>query len=229
MRIAVVSDVHGNLTALEAVLADLDRVKPDVVVYAGDMALGGPHPVEVVDRVRELGWPAVLGNSDAVLAADPVLRDKVRGFVAEATMRTAAMLGRERVDWLTRLPIEWRQEDVVVVHAVPGDCWAVVEHDATDQALIDTFGVLGVPIAVYGHIHRPYLRRIDELTVVNSGSVSLSADGDPRASYVVLDSGRVEHHRVAYDVERVAADLLRIDYPNATGYADWLRTGNLER
>ena len=100
------------------------------------------------------------------------------------------MLGRERVDWLTRLPIEWRQEDVAVVHAVPGDCWAVVEHDATDQALIDTFGVLGVPIAVYGHIHRPYLRRIDELTVVDSGSVSLSADGDPRASYVVLDSGR---------------------------------------
>ena len=62
MRLAVVSDIHGNLPALEAVLADLEEVRPDAVVLGGDLALGGPHPVEVVDRLRQLRWPSVLGN-----------------------------------------------------------------------------------------------------------------------------------------------------------------------
>jgi predicted phosphodiesterase len=64
MRSAIVSDIHGNLPALEAVLADLEQVRPDLVLHGGDLALGGPHPVEVVDRVRELGWAGVLGNTD---------------------------------------------------------------------------------------------------------------------------------------------------------------------
>lgn len=67
MRLAIVSDIHGNLLALEAVLANLDRVRPDAVVLGGDLALGGPHPVEVVDRLRALGWPSVLGNTDEAL------------------------------------------------------------------------------------------------------------------------------------------------------------------
>ncbi len=60
MRIAVISDIHGNLPALDAVLEDLNEVRPDVVVQGGDVALGGPNPVEVVDRIRELGWPSVV-------------------------------------------------------------------------------------------------------------------------------------------------------------------------
>jgi hypothetical protein len=71
----------------------------------------------------------------------------------------------------------------------------------------------------------PTLARLDGLTVINSGSVSLSLDGDVRATYVVIEVGQVEHRRVAYDVERVAANLLAMDYPNAAPYATWLRTG----
>ena len=225
MRIAIVSDVHGNLLALEAVLADLGEVRPDVVVQGGDLALGGPHPIEVVDRVRELGWPGVLGNTDAILAGDGTIPEQARGFLAPVAARSREMLGSERVAWLTRQPMEWREEGIALVHAVPGDCWAVVAHDASDARLRETYGPLGVPIAVYGHIHHAYVRRLDGLAVVNSGSVSLSLDGDVRATYAVVEDGRVEHRRVVYDVERVAAELVGIGYPNAEAYARWLRTG----
>ena len=225
MRIAIVSDVHGNLPALEAVLADLDEMRPDSVLYGGDLALGGPHPAEVVDRIRELGWPSVLGNTDEALAVDPKTLEKRGAFIAQAAARTREMIGPERVAWLAGLPLEERAEGIAVVHAVPGNCWAIAKHDAPDDQLRETFGSLGVPIAAYGHIHHPYVRRLDGLTVVNSGSASLSLDGDTRASYVVIDNGRIEHRRVAYDLERVANEMVAIDYPNAATYAGWLRTG----
>jgi len=225
MRIAIVSDIHGNLTALDAVLADLAEVRPDVVAYGGDLALGGPHPAAVVDRVRELGWPSVLGNTDVALAGDDAIPERARGFVAPPAARTRELLGPERVAWLTGLPLEWRGEGVALVHAAPGDCWTIVAQDAPDDRLREVYGPLGVPVAVYGHIHHPYVRRLDGLTVVNAGSVSLSLDGDVRATYAVVEDGRVEHRRIAYDLEAVVADLLAMDYPNAASYVDWLRTG----
>ena len=121
--------------------------------------------------------------------------------------------------------MEERADGIALVHSIPGDCWAVVEHDAPDDQLRETYSSLGAPIAVYGHIHHAYVRRLDGLTVVNSGSVSLSLDGDIRASYVVIDNGQIEHRRVAYDLEQVASDMVAIDYPNAATYASWLRTG----
>lgn len=225
MRIAIVSDIHGNLPALEAVLADLDEVRPNLVVQGGDLALGGPHPVEVVDRIRELGWSGVLGNTDAVLAGGPAIPEQAGGFVAQAAARSQDMLGPERVAWLTGQPMEWRGEGIALVHAIPGDCWANVQHDASDERLRETYGPLGMPIAVYGHIHHAYVRHLDGLTVVNSGSISLSLDGDVRATYAVIDDGHIEHRRVSYDLERVVADLIAMDYPNAATYASWLRTG----
>ena len=226
MRIAIVSDIHGNLPALGAVLADLDRVRPDTVVLGGDLALGGPHPVEVVDRLRELGWPSVLGNTDEALDESRMPEQARKGgFLVEPAARTREMLGPERVAWLTGLPLLWRGEGLTVMHATPDDCWAIVPHDATDERLREVFGASGEPLAVYGHIHHAYVRHVDGLTVTNSGSVSLSLDGDVRACYAVVEDGRVEHRRVEYDIERVAGDFEAIDYPNAKEYGRWLRTG----
>ena len=225
VRLAIVSDIHGNLPALEAVLADLEQTRPDEVVLGGDLAFGGPHPVEVMERLRGLGWPSVLGNTDEALDDERVPENARGGTIPAVAARTREMLGPEHVAWLTGLPLEWRGAGIAVVHATPGDCWAIIEHDARDEKLREVYGALGEPIAVYGHLHHAFVRPLDGLTVVNSGSVSLSLDGDTRACYAIVEDGHVELRRVEYDVERVAADFLAIDYPNAEKYAAWLRTG----
>ncbi len=226
MRVAIVSDIHGNLAALEAVIADLAEAQPDQVVLGGDLALGGPHAPEVVDRLLRLGWPGVLGNTDAALRGVDAIPPAARGgFIPKVAAHTVQMLGPERTLWLTALPLEWRSDDLVVVHATIGDCWAIVAHDAHDESMRETFGAAGAEKVVYGHIHHAFTRRLDDLTVVNSGSVSLSLDGDVRASYVILDGDRVEHRRVEYDLEKVAADYVSSGYPMAESYVSWLRTG----
>jgi putative phosphoesterase len=225
MRLAIVSDIHGNLVALEAVLADLDQVRPDAVVLGGDIALGGPHPVEVVDRLRELGWPSVLGNTDDALDESRLPEAARTAFIGATSARTREMLGPERTAWLTGRPLRWSGDGIAVVHATPDDCWGIVTHDAPDEEMRQAFAPLGAATAVYGHLHHAFVRELDGMTVVNSGSVSLSLDGDVRACYAVIDDGRVEHRRVEYDIDRVAADFVAIDYPSAERYARWLRSG----
>lgn len=226
MRVAIVSDIHGNLPALEAVVADLVLTEPDQVVLGGDLALGGPHGPEVVDRLRELGWPSVLGNTDAALSGLEAIPQAARGgFIPRVAAHTAEILGPERTAWLTRLPMEWRAANLIVVHAVPDDCWAIVSHDASDATMRETYSPVGAPIVTYGHIHHAFVRRLGDLTVVNSGSVSLSLDRDVRASYVIVDGDKIEHRRVNYDLEKVAGDYFSSGYPMADSYVSWLRTG----
>ncbi|HZU19368.1 MAG TPA: metallophosphoesterase family protein [Candidatus Dormibacteraeota bacterium] len=226
MRIAIVSDVHGNLAALEAVVADLRRAAPDLVVHGGDLALNGPRPAECVDRIRELGWPGVVGNTDQALWwMPPGLPEHTVRVFARLVERTAELLGEERIGWLRGLPSEWRREDrVALVHAVPGDTWKGVLPDAPDQELERHYRPLGAALAVYGHVHRPYVRRLSGLTVANSGSVGLPYDGDPRPSYLLVTDGEPEVRRVAYDVERHLRDLESSGYPSAGWLATQART-----
>lgn len=216
MKLAIVSDIHGNLVALDAVLDDLERVKPDLIVHGGDLAFNGPRPVECVDRIRELGWPGVIGNMDRALA-NPTGRR-----VTWASER----LGHDRNAWLQALPVEWRHEDeVALVHAVPGDLWQAVLPDTADAELLAIYGPLNARTAVYCHIHRPYVRVLGNLTVANAGSVGLPFDGDPRASYLVIEDGRVENRRLDFDLERAVAEVLASGLPEAPVVAAMYRTG----
>lgn len=215
MKVAIVSDFHGNLVALEAVLADLDQAKPDLIAHGGDLAFNGPRPVECVDRIRELGWPGVVGNMDRALE-NPTGR---------RVTWASRQLGPERNAWLQSLPMEWRQEDqIALVHAVPGDLWRAIFPEADDAELRAVYGPLGARIAVYCHIHRSYVRTIGDLTVANSGSVGLPFDGDPRASYLVIQDGRVQNRRVDYDIEKAVADVMGSGLPEAEAVAIMYRT-----
>jgi len=227
MRVAIVSDIHGNWRAFEAVLADLRQVAPDLVVHGGDLAYGGTHPAEIIDQVRGLGWPGVRGNTDEMLwapeslAAFAAKAPKLAPLVAriqELIPPALASIGEERLRWLEGLPQRYSGDGFSLVHASPGDLWRAPVPNASDDELQKTYASLRAPFVVYGHIHVPYIRRLPGLTVVNTGSVSQSYDGDRRASYLVIDGENLTIRRVEYDVESEAQDLLRSGLP----HADWL-------
>ena len=227
MRVAILSDIHGNRRAFQAVLADLPQVAPDFILHGGDLASGGAHPAEIVDQIRSLGWPGVRGKTDEMLwsperltqyaAAHPKLAP-ILARVQETIPPTRASIGEERLRWLEGLPSLYSGEGFSVVHASPNDLWRAPMPDASDAELQSTYAALRTHSVIYGHIHVPYIRRLAGMTVANTGSVSQSYDGDRRASYLLMDGESITIRRVEYDVESEAKDLLRSGLP----HADWL-------
>ena len=227
MSIAVVSDVHGNLRAFQAVLAGLRQVAPDLVVHGGDLAYGGTHPAEIIDQVRSLGWLGVRGNTDEMLWAPESLAKfaattpklaPLLSILQDLIPPTLASIGEERLRWLEELPLTYSQEVFSLVHASPNDLWRAPMPNASDDELVSTYATLRARIVVYGHIHRPYIRRLRGMIVANAGSVSQPYDGDRRASYLVIDGEKIVIRRVEYDVESEAQELLHSGLP----HADWL-------
>jgi putative phosphoesterase len=227
MRVAIVSDIHGNLRAFQAVLADLRQVAPDLVVHGGDLAYGGAHPAEIIDQIRSLAWPGVRGNTDEMLWAPERLAEfaattpklaPLLAILQEMIPPTLASIGEERLRWLEGLPLLYSQESFSLVHASPNDLWRAPMPNASDDELQSTYRSLRAQIAVYGHIHRPYMRRLPGMKVANTGSVSQSYDGDRRASYMVIDGETITIRRVEYNIDSEAEELLHSGLP----HADWL-------
>ena len=211
MRIAIVSDIHGNRTAFEAVLADLRQTSPDLILHGGDLADGGSSPVEIVDRVRDLGWQGVVGNTDEMLFRPESLTEfasqlpklqPMFAAIGEMAAATREMLGEERLAWLRGLPRMQVHAPMALVHASPESPWRAPAPEASDAELEAVYAPLGQPVAVYGHIHRSYVRSLSGMTVANTGSVSMSYDGDRRAAYLLLDGSTPTIRRVEYDVDR---------------------------
>jgi len=234
MRIAIVSDIHANLTALEAVVADLEQQRPDLVVQGGDLLSGGSRPAEVIDRVRDLKWPGVHGNTDEMVWAPdrleaalqaPAFARMREALLTEIIPATRAAIGEARLAWLQALPLEYRAADLAVVHASPGDVWRSPSANASDEELEQTYRPLGCSRLVFGHIHQSFVRRLPALTIINAGSVSLSYDGDPRAAYAIVDADSVVIRRIEYDVEEEIARLVAAHDPYADYTAKVLRTG----
>jgi predicted phosphodiesterase len=232
MRIAIVSDIHDNLTALDAVLRDFRRTSPDLILHGGDLVSGGSSPAEVVDLIRDLGWQGVFGNSDEAIARPDALEafaeqsptpPELWNAVREMTAFTRERLGDERVAWLGALPKVAIQPPLALVHASPGSAWQSPLSDAGGAELASTYSPLGQAIAVYGHIHRPFVRIASSLTVVNTGAVSQSYDGDARASYALFDDGKMSIRRVEYNVEREIAAVLASGLPHSEWIVRMLR------
>lgn len=236
MDLAIVSDIHGNLTALEAVIADLERRSVDRVVHGGDLALAGGQGAEVVDRVRELGWAGIAGNTDELLwrpeahdeqlEAAPQLAPLLALLFGEYAPATREALGAERLAWLRELPSEHHGDELALVHASPQNLWRAPRADASDEELDQAYGRYDAHLVVYGHIHVPYIRGLGHgLTVANSGSVGSPFDGDPRASYLLVRDGTPELVRVEYDVDAEVAALRASGYPDVERIAATRRAG----
>jgi predicted phosphodiesterase len=228
MRIAIVSDIHGNRTAFEAVLADLRQTSPDLILHGGDLADGGANPVEIVDRIRDLGWPGVVGNTDEMLfrpASLPEFAKQSPGrlqplfaAIGEMAVSTREALGEERLAWLRGLPRSQIHGPIALVHASPESPWRAPAPEASDAELESVYAPLGQPIAIHAHIHRSYIRHLSGMIVANTGSVSLSYDGDRRSSYLLLNESKPAIRRVEYDLDRELKALSGCGLP----HADWV-------
>jgi diadenosine tetraphosphatase ApaH/serine/threonine PP2A family protein phosphatase len=131
---------------------------------------------------------------------------------------TRAALGQERTEWLRALPRSHVLAPVALVHASPKSTWHSPALEASDAELESVYGSLGHPIVIYGHIHRAFIRRVSGMTIANTGSVSLSFDGDPRAAYLLLEAATPVIRRVAYDVDRELKTLAGSGFP----HVDWI-------
>ena len=230
MRLAIVSDIHGNRTAFDAVLADLRQTSPDLILHGGDLPHGGASPAEIVDRIRDLGWQGVVGNTDEMLWMPESLAELAKHMpqlqpmwtaIEEMATATCEALGEERLAWLRALPRKQVRGPMALVHASPESLWQAPAPEASDAELESVYGPLGRPIVVYAHIHRSYIRGVSgasEITVANTGSVSLSYDGDRRAAYLLLDESVPEIRRVEYDVDTELKALAACGLP----HADWI-------
>ena len=212
MRVGLISDIHGNRVALEAVLADMPPV--DRLACAGDIVGYNPSHADCVDAMRERGVPTVMGNHDRAVAGGT---DFAFNSMAGAGVRHAReALDDDQLEWLAALPNERTvcEGSVRLVHGHPDDPNRYTYPAQFGPHLLGEEDVL-----VLGHTHVQHNERYDAGVVVNPGSVGQPRDGDPRAAYAVLDLDglQVEERRVEYDVDEVVAAIASAGLPAELG------------
>lgn len=246
IRLALLSDVHANLQALEAVLADI-AAQPDIAAryHLGDLVGYQANPNEVVARLEAEGIPGVSGNYDSTVAhhykhcgcrsenprQEELAHESFAWTLAntsEASKRALAALPF-RLD-LKPLGGHTGGPTVFLMHATPTNNLVYVTEDRSDDFLrkmADQVGARSGDAIAFGHTHKPWSRLVDGTLFVNTGSVGRPKDGDARAGWVLLTLGdgepRAEQRRVGYDVEAAAKALRAAGLPEE--FAETLRTG----
>jgi len=211
MRILVISDLHANLAALEAVTQE----RFDRLVCLGDLVGYGPMPNEVIRCIRDQAFVAIRGNHDNALALDVDCQcSPQHKALAEATLAYhRTVLKEEHLEWLRGLPTsaEFKLDDYrfAAVHARPRDHLSGYEitPDLPDEQLRGEIEGVKADFILVGHTHVPMVRGIGSRVVVNPGSVGQPRDGIPEASYAIIEDGTVELKRCAYDLNRTIEAL----------------------
>jgi diadenosine tetraphosphatase ApaH/serine/threonine PP2A family protein phosphatase len=233
MRVAVISDVHGNLHALEAVLAELEREQPDEIWCLGDLVGYGPQPNRCCEVVSARAETCLAGNHDLGVLGSIDLEDFSHD-AARSARWTRDQLDDDVRSWLGGLRPEGERDGAQLFHASARD--PVWEYILSGEAAADTLELTTAPVVLVGHSHVALAiglhgRRLTgglaragkevELDgsrwLLNPGSVGQPRDGDPRAAYLVLDldAGRAEFRRVGYDVKRTQAEIRELGLPPA--------------
>ena len=244
MRVAVISDTHGNLPALEAALAAVDATGPwDLIAMGGDIAFGGPFPGECVALLRERGIPAVRGNTDEAIveaARGPQSEWRAQEGYWEHSPQAKvidewalARMSQDDVDFLASLPLRLDIGEpharLTLVHATPKSPYPVYRPGASEEDVARLLLAAGSQTLAYGHIHLQHMWHRGTHQLVAVGSVGMPFDGVPEADYAVFeldgDSWRVQFHQVPYDVERTAAAAQERGLPGAESYGERLRSG----
>lgn len=223
-KIAVVADIHGNMPAFRAVIADLARLDPEEILVAGDLVGRGPEGTSVVRRIMELGWPCLRGNHEDYLLG--FIRDEVpaewwHNEEWAASRWMAAELGPEEVRYIEELPPRLRPNSapgLLVVHGSPRSNNEGLGPWTTDRQLAQHLESIDEPLLVCGHTHRPMDRQLAAGRVVNVGSVGLPFNRDQRAQYGLF----------AFDGEQWSVELRGVPYDSDELLAAYQTTGFLE-
>ncbi|MDZ7659369.1 metallophosphoesterase family protein [Fodinibius sp.] len=253
MKIALFSDIHANIDALNPVLDDIYSRSPDAVYCLGDLVGYAPYPNEVIETIREKGIPVIAGNydqgvglnSDDCGCAYQTEEDKARG--AESIAFTNKVITDENRAYLRSLPAHLRIEfgvntdpyHLLLVHGSPRKINEYLFEDRPDKSMIRMMERAEAHIMAFGHTHKPYHKILEDSDgkyrhAINIGSVGKPKDGDPRACYAMLEWDgdlnlsdandlNVEFIRVEYHVEKAANAVEESPLPDA--FADMLRNG----
>lgn len=233
MKLALISDIHGNLEALEAVLADIEAVGPDHLACIGDIVGYGADPVACLDRIRDIAPRVVVQGNHDVYATDERDLSRFNPLAAQATLWTRDQLDPERRRWLIDLPLHAIIEpDVTIVHASEPDpeAWGYVRFLEDGASALQAqrtrlcfFGHTHVPMAfrlengrVEQFVEAMYDTSVGDRWLVNVGSVGQPRDGDWRAAWTLYDAdaARIELRRAEYDVERAMGKIIDAGLPS---------------
>ena len=217
MRIAAIADIHGNLPALEAVLADVERESPDLTVVCGDVA-SGPMPAETIDLLCTLkGARFVRGNAD-------------RGLIDEFDGRQQSPMPGPHVEWCSKqLTRDQRDflasfeptvqiDRILFCHAVPANDTDVFSVETPDERVRELMRGVDAELVVCGHTHMQFDRVVDRLRIVNPGSVGMTY-GAPGAYWAMVSPEEVQMRRTEYDLEAAAKRIRAKDWPAADEFA----------
>lgn len=244
MRIGLFSDIHGNLPALTAALADLEQQQCDAVYCLGDLVGYGASPNEVTERIRAGGWQTIMGNYDDGVGFDrddcgcayTEPAEKARGdrsltWTREHTTAENKAFLRTLLPEL-RLEAEGRRvvSRILLVHGSPRKMNEYLFEDRARSSFERLAATSNADIIAFGHTHKPYVKHVDGVMFLNIGSVGKPKDGDWRACYAILETGdspTATFRRVTYDVKSAAAAIRATDLPHE--FADDIETGGAAR
>jgi putative phosphoesterase len=227
-RVAVITDIHGNLAALEASLAAIDAIGVEATFCGGDLVGYGPHPNEVCALIEELAIPTIYGNYDYAIAREredcgcAYVTQHDRELGQQSVAWTLAHTNARSKDFMRALPFDLRFElgaqRVRLVHGSPRKVNEYLFEDKPAHTFERIAAGSDCDVLVFGHTHKPWIHAYGGVLFVNCGSVGKPKDGDPRAAFAVLELDqaggvRASIERVPYDAQSVSREVLAAGLP----------------
>ncbi len=234
-KLAILSDIHGNLNALEEVLKDIDALGVSKIFSLGDNIGYGPEPEAVIQRLQARGIPSVLGNHELAVT-DASELDWFNPVARESLLKTVEMLSEASIERIHQFPYCRVEDDLRFVHGFPPDSPVIYQFQASDDDLVKTFSELQEQIFFTGHTHYPEIieynagaiekykfsrqtlhLKTDTRYIINAGSVGQPRDGNNNAKYVLFDAvaRTVELRYIPYDIESTVQKILDAGLPEA--------------
>lgn len=239
MKIAILSDIHGNLTALSAVLSDMKSLNVSEVAFLGDLVINGPSPSEVFQELRNLKcicW--IKGNTDAWFEEiddnwSPATKHEVELY--QNYLYARDHLNRESIEFLLSPPEQCSFEiggvSILAVHGSPRSISEGIGEHTTREELNEIFSNIEESIVICGHTHIPYIRKIENKVIFNVGSIGMPLDGDSRASYGILkiknNIPKCLIRRIFYPINKTLTNAKNNNLPNLKKYEKILKEAKI--